>query len=100
MERTATWQIEIFLFEDGDRTRAEAVLRTTAGTELRHEGIARRNPKDTDVPEIGEELATARALTGLAHDLFEATVADVEANVQERVELENVDPDRPAAAAT
>jgi hypothetical protein len=45
MERTATWHIEIFLSEDGDRTRAEAVLRTTAGTELRHEGVAWRNPK-------------------------------------------------------
>jgi Domain of unknown function (DUF1876) len=88
MERTATWHIEIFLFEDGDRTRAEAVLRTSAGTELRQEGIARRNPGDTGVPEIGEELATARALTALAHDLFEATVADVEQNVQERARLE------------
>jgi Rv2632c-like len=81
MEQTATWHIEIFLFEDGDRTRANAVLRTSAGTELRHEGVARRNPKDTEVPEIGEELATARALSGLAHDLFEATISDIEQNV-------------------
>jgi Rv2632c-like len=88
MERTATWHIEVFLFEEGDRTRAEAVLRTSAGTELRHEGVARRNPRDTEVPEIGEELATARALSGLAHDLFEATVADIEENVQERVQLD------------
>ena len=87
MERTATWHIEIFLFDEGDRTRAEAVLRTSAGTELRHEGIARRNPKDTEVPEIGEELATARALSGLAHDLFEATVSDIEQNVHQRVKL-------------
>jgi hypothetical protein len=77
MEQTATWHIEIFLFEDGDRTRANAVLRTSAGTELRHEGVARRSPKDIEVPEIGEELATARALSGLAHDLFEATVSDL-----------------------
>jgi hypothetical protein len=27
------------------------------------------SPKDTDVPEIGEELATAHALSGLAHNL-------------------------------
>ena len=85
MERTATWHIEVFLFEEGDRTRAEAVLRTSAGTELRHEGVARRNPKDTEVPEIGEELATARALSGLAHDLFEATIGDIEQNVHERM---------------
>jgi Domain of unknown function (DUF1876) len=86
MTGTATWHIEIFLSEDGDRSRAEAVLRTNAGTELRHEGIARRNPKDTDVPEIGEELATARALNGLAHKLFEATIADIEQNVHQRVQ--------------
>jgi hypothetical protein len=52
MEQTATWHIESFLFEDGDGTRANAVLRTSAGTELRHEGIGRRNPKDTEVPEL------------------------------------------------
>jgi Rv2632c-like len=80
-------------FEDGDRTRAEAVLRTSAGTELRHEGIARGNRKDTDVPEIGEELAAARA-SGLVHDLFEATVADIEANVQDRGPARSVGPNR------
>src|SRR5215207_7583825 len=53
-------------YEDGDRTRAEAVLLTSAGTELRSEGIARRNPKDADVPESGLELATSPALSGLA----------------------------------
>jgi hypothetical protein len=91
MERTATWHVEIFLFEDGDRTRAQAVLRTAAGTEIRHEGIAWRNPKDTAVPEIGEELATARALSGLAHDLFEATVSDIEENVHQRVQRMQLD---------
>jgi hypothetical protein len=89
MTRTATWHIEIFLYEDGDQSRAEAVLRTSAGTELRHEGIARRSPKDIDVPEIGEELATARALSGLAHNPFEATVADIDVHQKvQRVQLE------------
>lgn len=75
------WHIELYLFEDGRTTRAEAVLRTSAGTEIRHSGVARRHPGDRDVPEIGEELAACRALTGLAHDLFESTVMDVEGNV-------------------
>ena len=87
MSRTTSWHVEIFLYEDGERTRAEAVLRTSAGTELRHEGIARRNPEDSEVPEIGEELAASRALGGLAHDLFEATLADVEQNVHRPVRL-------------
>lgn len=89
VQHTTSWHIEVLLYEDGDRTRAEAVLRTSAGTELRSEGIASRNPKDTDVPEIGEELATSRALSGLAHALFEATVADIEQNVHRPVRLES-----------
>lgn len=78
---TTQWHIELYLTEDGTTTRADAVLRTSAGTEVRHSGVARRSPEDRDVPEIGEELAVCRALTGLAHDLFEASVADVEDNV-------------------
>lgn len=77
---TKTWHLDVHLFEQEDHTRAEAVLRTDAGTELRHEGVARRNPRDRDVPEIGDELATCRALSGLAHDLLDATIADVDAN--------------------
>jgi hypothetical protein len=79
---TRTWHVEIYLNEGGDgRTVAHAVLRTDAGTELRHSGMARRRPSDPDVPEIGDELATCRALSGLAHDLLEATALDVQANV-------------------
>jgi hypothetical protein len=76
-----TWRISVFVTEDDARTRAEAVLTTTAGTELRSVGMARRNPADRDVPEIGDELAVCRALNGLAHDLLEAAVMDVEQNV-------------------
>jgi uncharacterized protein DUF1876 len=78
---TRTWQLELFIFEDDSQTRAEAVLRTDAGTELRQVGTARRNPSDRNVPEIGDELAASRALAGLAHDLLEAAAADVEQNV-------------------
>jgi hypothetical protein len=77
---TRTWHVAVHLFEQEDHTRAEAVLHTDAGTELRHEGVARRNPADRDIPEIGDELAACRALAGLAHDLLEATIEDVAAN--------------------
>lgn len=77
---TRTWHIEVLLFEEDGRTQAEAVLRTDVGTELRHRGSARRRPGDKDVPEIGDELATCRALAGLTHDLLEATALDVEEN--------------------
>jgi hypothetical protein len=77
---TKTWHMHVNLFEHDDSTRAEVVLRTDAGTELRHVGTARRRPSDRDVPEIGDELAVCRALSGLAHELLEATILDVEAN--------------------
>ena len=84
---TKTWHVELYVYEDGQTTKAEAVLRTSAGTELRHTGVARRHPEDRDVPEIGDELAVSRALSGLAHDLLEATIADVEQNVGGRTTL-------------
>ena len=87
MMHTRTWNVTILLTEDDERTRAAAVLRTDAGTEVRHEGLARRNPGDPQVPEIGDELAACRALTGLAQDLLEATVADVEQNMGRPAEI-------------
>ncbi len=77
---TRTWHLHIDLFEQGTTTRAEAVLRTDAGTELRHVGIARCRPGDREVPEIGDELAACRALSGLVHDLLDATLEDISAN--------------------
>jgi hypothetical protein len=82
-----TWTVEIFISEHEDTTSAEAVLHTSEGTEIRHSGHARKSPRDPNVPEIGEELATCRALAGLSHDLFEASVADIELNVGESATL-------------
>lgn len=81
MISTRTWHVEVFLYEEGDHTRADVLLRTDAGTELRASGVARRNPQDREVPEIGDELATSRAFADLAHQLLEAATADVEQNV-------------------
>lgn len=81
---TRTWDVRVFISEDGARTHAEAVLRTDAGTELRQAGTARRNPSDREVAEIGDELAVARALSGLAHDLLEAAAGDIEQNMVSR----------------
>jgi hypothetical protein len=77
---TTTWQMRIDLFEEEDRTRAEALLHTSAGTELRHTGLARRRPGDHDVPEIGDEVAVCRALSGIVHQLLDATLADLATN--------------------
>lgn len=84
---TRTWHLHVDLFEEDDHTRAEAVLRTDAGTELRHLGTARRSPDDRDVPEIGDELAVCRALQGLANQLLDASIADIQANDRDAAAL-------------
>ena len=55
------------------------------GQELTGIGIARLNPADRNVAEIGDELAVARALSNLADQLFAATAADIHAVTHEPV---------------
>jgi uncharacterized protein DUF1876 len=76
---TGTWSVEILLSEREGRTHAEARLHTADRTHLVGAGTARLNPSDHDVPEIGEELAAARALSELAHRLLDAATEDIEA---------------------
>jgi hypothetical protein len=82
MPGVQTWTIELRFEEDPDRTHAVAVLRTPAGRELRGHGQARRNPVDRPVPRIGEEVAGARALSNLAHELLEFAAGEIESNVR------------------
>ncbi|MBC6445848.1 DUF1876 domain-containing protein [Actinokineospora xionganensis] len=79
MTETKQWRVDIFIDEHEERTRAKARLTTRDNTALVGIGLARLAPSDTNVPEIGDELATARALSDLAHKLLEATVTDIEA---------------------
>jgi hypothetical protein len=77
MERVTSWTATIYLDEHEGRTRARARL-TTNDTELTGLGLARCRPGEADVPEIGDELAVARALADLAHQLLELTAVDLE----------------------
>ena len=78
-----TWTVSIQLFDADDiepggvETTAHAVLTTSSGTTLEGQGVARRNPHDAAITEIGEELAAARALRVLADRLLEATSEDI-----------------------
>lgn len=78
MEHTARWDIEVFLFEHDDSTRAQAVLHT-GSTTMSASGLARRNPHDRPVPEIGDELAVGRALNELARQLMSVAADDIAA---------------------
>ncbi|MBT2512988.1 DUF1876 domain-containing protein [Arthrobacter sp. ISL-30] len=72
------WSVNIVIDEHEGRTRAKAQLQAENRSDLVGFGVAKLNPADSDVPMIGDELATARALADLAHQLIEATAADIE----------------------
>jgi hypothetical protein len=84
MLETKRWTVSIDIGEHDGHTRARARLRTRDGERLTGVGLARCNPADPDVPEIGDELAAARALLDLGNRLLAAAAADVGANTHER----------------
>lgn len=72
-----TWSVRVDVFEEGDTTVAHAVLHGEAPTPLEEEGAAVRKPEHPPVPEIGDEVAVARALRRLADRLMSAAAGDL-----------------------
>ncbi len=71
------WKLTIESREDEDH--CEVVVHLDAGDRsLSGRGRSRRNPADPSVPQIGEELAVARALHDLANHLTEDARAEIE----------------------
>ena len=68
MTTAKTFTVSVDVVEEGHTTDAKARL-TIDGEEIVGAGRARRNPDDPDRPMIGDELAIARALVVLAHEL-------------------------------
>lgn len=75
---TKTWTVQVTLDEDADETIADATISLDNKMEVRGHGVSRRNPHDESVPRIGEELAAARALSDLAHQLLATAATDIE----------------------
>ena len=75
---TKTWTVQVMLDEQGDDTVADASLSLDNKMEMHGHGMSRRNPRDESVPRIGDELATARALSDLAHQLLATAANDIE----------------------
>ena len=71
------WQVNITFTEDGDRTRADATL-GLADERFHGFGRAKRAPGDPNLPVIGQDLAAARALSELSHQLLNAAAARIE----------------------
>ncbi|KMS70914.1 hypothetical protein ACM01_29230 [Streptomyces viridochromogenes] len=84
-DKNKDWTVRIHITEDGDDTRAEAVLTTqemSQGTSqdtstITGRGVAHRNPIDRPIPEIGDELAASRALEDLAIRLHDIASDDI-----------------------
>ena len=87
MSTTKTWHVDLFIGERDGLTHAEARSRPDETVTLTGTGTARLNPADRDVPEIGDELAVARALSDLAHRLLHAAAEDIESLTHERVHI-------------
>ncbi len=71
------WTVNVVLTEEGDLTRADAIMEGAA-KEFRAFGRAKRAPQDPSVPLIGDELAAARALSDLSHKLLDAAASRIE----------------------
>lgn len=79
MSGSKTWTVQVHIDEHSDerQTIANARLAEEHG-DLIGQGYARRNPVDREIPSIGDELAVARALSDLAHQLLETAASDIE----------------------
>lgn len=86
MHSHPVWRLEITFTEDDQTTRADAVL-DVAGHHHHGWGRSRRDPGDADVPIIGEEVAAARALIRLAHQLLGAAEEEIEEVEQRAVHI-------------
>jgi hypothetical protein len=86
MTMVDSWPVEVSLYEEDGQTRAEARL-TGDGAGMIGHGLARRHPDDQEVTQIGEEIAAARALSDLAHQLLSAATGQIETITHQRAHL-------------
>lgn len=82
-----SWTMQVKIEEEGDDTYADVTLSLDNKMEMHGRGMSRRNPSDESVPRIGDELATARALSDLAHQLVSAAAADIESKTHKPAAL-------------
>ncbi|MFI7061747.1 DUF1876 domain-containing protein [Kribbella sp. NPDC050124] len=89
MAASRQWSIDVLIDEQEDArvTRAEVRLRTDGEAEFVGRGTAHRHPDDSEVARIGDELATARALSNLSHELIQAAASQIEQITHKNVHL-------------
>jgi hypothetical protein len=79
-------RLEVTMTEDADHCEAVARVRVR-DREFTGWGRARRNPSDPEMPVVGEELAVARALSELSHQLVVAAADSLESALGRPVAL-------------
>ncbi|MGY4742279.1 DUF1876 domain-containing protein [Streptomyces sp. ATMOS53] len=78
MPHTLEWKVRLHLFEDDDGTTQAHLVLDTGTTELTGHGAAHCHPADSNIPEIGDELAAGRALNDLARQVLRVAERDIE----------------------
>nr|WSY49744.1 DUF1876 domain-containing protein [Streptomyces sp. NBC_00886] len=78
MPHTLEWTVRLHLFEDDAGTTKAHLTLDTGTTELAGHGTAHCHPADSNVPEIGDELAAGRAMNDLARQLLNTAERDIE----------------------
>ncbi len=87
MSVSDSWSVRLSVSETDGETDAEARLDMDGAGQLTGRGKARLNPTDQEVEKIGAEIAVARALSDLAHNLLHAAATDVEGMTHQRAHL-------------
>lgn len=81
--RVREWTVRLTISENDADTSAEAILETDAGATLAGQGRTHRSERDESVPQIGDEVAAARALRSLADVILEVATGDIERSTGE-----------------
>lgn len=81
------WTVDLEFEQDDDRTACTAVLNGTGAPSARGHGYSKRHPADEPDIRIGEEVAAARAMSNLAHEILEAAATNIESHTHRKAHL-------------
>lgn len=87
MNQTRTLNLNMQVVEAEAKTTADVSMTTGSGRVVHGHGTARRHPDDPDVPQIGDEIAAARALSELGHKLLDTAAEEIGDREHKQVHL-------------
>lgn len=87
MDATRILTLNMQVEEAGAKTTADVHITTGDGRPVHGHGTARRHPEDPEVPQIGDDIAVARALFDMAHTLLDHASDEIGTRQHRRVHL-------------